>query len=76
MVERLLPRQYIAMHPRGLWWVTYNYATKLYSLVNAWKGDVSTSDDPASVAAATRLLAGWEPFFRNDVSGQIVWVAQ
>lgn len=53
----------VVTHPRSLWWVTFDAGTQLYSLVDAWKGEVAASDDLASIDAAARLLASWEPIY-------------
>ncbi len=46
----------ISAHPRGLWFVTFDASTALYSLVDAWKGEVAASDSLDSIDAATSLL--------------------
>jgi hypothetical protein len=68
--------QRVSSHPRGLWFVTYNHATAVYSLVDAWKGEVATSDSSEALAAAVRLLTGSEPFFRDEPSGLLIWIQE
>ena len=58
--------QRVCTHPRGLWWVSYNHAMGYYSLVDAWKGEIATSDNSEALAAAVRLLTGWKLFSNND----------
>jgi hypothetical protein len=52
--------QRVCTHPRGLWWVSYDHATGRYSLVDAWKGEVATSNNSEALVASVRLLTGFE----------------
>ena len=50
------PVRRISAHPRQLWWVTFNENTTVYSLWDAWKGEVAASENIKSIDAATSLL--------------------